>query len=263
MWSFTLPAPEKSAFIIQISHWTTASSVKSISGVTLHGNAPGNSKCPYFNTIILPTLEKIEKFQQQKFMFFFFRNLDPHNSRLNRKRVVIHKKKHTHVKKVRHTSKFLFGIYWWTLKTRKIIFLKKRKKIARDNHFTHVHRKLQSYEVRLERCRVRETNFFAIMGNFLSFYPTNNPKNQNLQKLKKNSNNKKNTWIYHHLTQVKPKIMIICYTVPEIWHVTDVIVIFHFGLFFSFLPTNNPKNQNFEKIKKNTRRYHYSTQVEP
>ena len=28
------------------------------------------------------------------------------------------------------------------------------------------------------------------------------------------------------------KIMIIYYTLPEIWCVTDVIVIFHFGLFF-------------------------------
>ena len=28
-----------------------------------------------------------------------------------------------------------------------------------------------------------------------------------------------------------PKIMFICYTVPEIWHKTDVIVIFHFGLY--------------------------------
>ena len=26
------------------------------------------------------------------------------------------------------------------------------------------------------------------------------------------------------------------YTVPEIWHMTDVIVTFHFGLFFAFLP---------------------------
>ena len=43
--------------------------------------------------------------------------------------------------------------------------------------------------------------------------------------------------------------MIICYTVPEIWHVTDVILIFHFGLFFALLP-NNQKNQNFEKMKK-------------
>ena len=140
---------------------------------------------------------------------------------------------------------------------------KKKKNCWGYNHFTHVHRKLQSYEVRFLRCRVRETNFFAIMGNFLSFYPTNNPKNQNFQKLKKTTTTKKNTWIYHHLTQVKPKMMIICYTVPEIWHMTDVISIFHFGLFFPLLPTNNPKNQNFEKIKKNTRRYHYSTQMEP
>ena len=29
-----------------------------------------------------------------------------------------------------------------------------------------------------------------------------------------------------------PKVMIICYSVSEIWHVTDV-VIFHFGLFFA------------------------------
>ena len=28
-----------------------------------------------------------------------------------------------------------------------------------------------------------------------------------------------------------PKIMIICYTVPEIWCVVDVILFFHFGLF--------------------------------
>ena len=31
------------------------------------------------------------------------------------------------------------------------------------------------------------------------------------------------------------KIMVICYTVPEIWCVTDV-VIFHFGPFFALLP---------------------------
>ena len=40
--------------------------------------------------------------------------------------------------------------------------------------------------------------------------------------------------------------MIICYTAPEIWRVTDVIVIFHFGLFFALLPPNSPKM----KIKK-------------
>ena len=44
--------------------------------------------------------------------------------------------------------------------------------------------------------------------------------------------------------------MIIRYTVPEIWHVTDVIVIFHLGLFFTLLYTNSPKNENFKKMKK-------------
>ena len=33
-----------------------------------------------------------------------------------------------------------------------------------------------------------------------------------------------------------PKIMIICYTIPEIQCMTDVILIFHFGLFFTLLP---------------------------
>ena len=34
-----------------------------------------------------------------------------------------------------------------------------------------------------------------------------------------------------------PKTMIICYTVPEIWCMTGVIVIFHFGLFFALFKT--------------------------
>ena len=36
---------------------------------------------------------------------------------------------------------------------------------------------------------------------------------------------------------------------PEKCYVTDVIVIFHFGLFFALLPPNNPKSQNFKKMK--------------
>ena len=49
--------------------------------------------------------------------------------------------------------------------------------------------------------------------------------------------------------------MIICYTVAEIWRVTDVIVIFHFGLFFALLPSESPKYQNFSKNEKNTWRF--------
>ena len=44
-----------------------------------------------------------------------------------------------------------------------------------------------------------------------------------------------------------PKIMIIWYTVPEMWCMTDKIAIFHFGLFFALLPSNSAKNQNFKK----------------
>ena len=48
-----------------------------------------------------------------------------------------------------------------------------------------------------------------------------------------------------------PKIMIICYTVPEILHVMNAIVIFHFGLFFALLPPTQPKKQKlFKKWKK-------------
>ena len=44
--------------------------------------------------------------------------------------------------------------------------------------------------------------------------------------------------------------MIICYAVPEIWHMTEVIITFHFGLLFALLPPNSPKNQNFKKKKR-------------
>ena len=39
--------------------------------------------------------------------------------------------------------------------------------------------------------------------------------------------------------------------VPEIWSATDRIFC-HFGPFLPFYPPNNPKNQNFEKLKENT-----------
>ena len=47
-----------------------------------------------------------------------------------------------------------------------------------------------------------------------------------------------------------PKIIIICYTVPGIWHVIYVIFIFDFGLFFTLLPPYCPENKNIKKIKK-------------
>ena len=84
-----------------------------------------------------------------------------------------------------------------------------------------------------------------ILGYFLPFYPPNSPKNENFKKRK----------IYLQIWSFYisvPKIMIICITVPKIWHVTHVIVIFHFELFFALLPPspNSPKNKKLKKFKK-------------
>ena len=130
-------------------------------------------------------------------------------------------------------------------------------------HFKHEYHKWKSYGVWFLRYGAQQTEFFLILDHFLHFYTSlrNNPEMQN----------EKNTWRYHHFTQVYHKwqsydiwflryevhqpeffchlgsswldsdrilarLMIIGYTVPEIWHVTDVIVIFRFGLYFSLLP---------------------------
>ena len=51
-----------------------------------------------------------------------------------------------------------------------------------------------------------------------------------------------------------PKIMIICYTVIEIWHVTDVVFIF-----WTFTNSNN--KSKFFKNEKSSWRYHHFTHV--
>ena len=47
-----------------------------------------------------------------------------------------------------------------------------------------------------------------------------------------------------------PKIITIFYTVPDVWCVTGVIIIFHFGQLLHFYPSNSPKNENFKTLKK-------------
>ena len=48
-----------------------------------------------------------------------------------------------------------------------------------------------------------------------------------------------------------PKILIICYTVFEVWYLMNVIAIFRFGLCFALLPSNSSKNKKFQKnVKK-------------
>ena len=82
-------------------------------------------------------------------------------------------------------------------------------------------------------------NLTIILDQFLPFYTTINQKIKMLKKWKKTP---ADIIILH--------FMIICYTVHEIWHVTDVAFIFHFGQFFALSPPNIPKNCNSLKIKK-------------
>ena len=61
------------------------------------------------------------------------------------------------------------------------------------------------------------------------FYPFTSLTAQKIKIFKKW---KKHLEISSFYTSV-PKIMIICYSVPETWHVADVTVIFHLRLFFA------------------------------
>ena len=75
--------------------------------------------------------------------------------------------------------------------------------------------KWKSYNIWFLRYEVWQTKILLFWVIFLPFYPTNNSKNQNLEKMKK-----KILEILPFYTG-PPKIMIICYTVPEILHKTD------------------------------------------
>ena len=76
---------------------------------------------------------------------------------------------------------------------------KKKKKTWRYYKFTNVYHKWQSYDAWFFRYRGNQTKFFVILDRFLAFYPPNNPKNQNFEKLKKICVE------YHHFTQVYQK----------------------------------------------------------
>ena len=95
---------------------------------------------------------------------------------------------------------------------------------------------------------------FAILRYFLPFYSPNNPKKQNEKKREKCLE------ISSFYNSV-PKIMIICHTVTEIWCITDVIIIFHFGLCFASPSPQQPQKWEFQTNEKNAWRNHHFTQV--
>ena len=103
-------------------------------------------------------------------------------------------------------------------------------------HFTHAHPKRQSYDVWFLRYGVRQTEFFVILDQFLSFYPLWAQKIKIL---------KKTGLRYYHFTQVYYKWQLyVCFLRygmqnTEFWT--------NFCLFTS--PPMDPENQNFENMK--------------
>ena len=108
-------------------------------------------------------------------------------------------------------------------------YWKNEKNLWRYHHFTLVYHKWQSYDILLLRYQVDRQIFLSFWAIFCPFTPLTTPKIRFWKKWKK----KKCLEISSFYTSA-PKIMIICYIVPEILHVTDVII-FHFGLFFALL----------------------------
>ena len=103
------------------------------------------------------------------------------------------------------------------------------------------------------------------MGYTFPFYtPTlprslsNSLENENINK--KNNKKTPRDIIILHKCVTKIMIMIIGYTVPEIWRVTDIIAIFHSGQFPIYLPSSPPK-KNSKNWKKHLEMSSFNTSV--
>ena len=81
----------------------------------------------------------------------------------------------------------------------------------------------------------RMTHNFSSFWNIFALLIPSSPLPLTAQKIKISKKRKQYLEISSFNTSV-PKIMIIWFTVPEIWWVTDVIVIFHCAIFCSFIP---------------------------
>ena len=77
--------------------------------------------------------------------------------------------------------------------------------VTNEDHMIYGSSNIRSYDIQVLKYKVQQTEIFVILDHFLHFYPPNNPKNQNFEDILE---------ILSFYTCV-PKIMIICYTVPE------------------------------------------------
>ena len=124
------------------------------------------------------------------------------------------------------------------LTTQKIKILKKFKKTHGDIIILHMSTINQNHMMH-DSCDMEHNrqNCFKFWTIFLPFYTFLLFKTQIIKILKKRKILMEILLFYKSV----PKTMIIGYTFPEIWHVTKMIVIFHFGQFFALLPPQQPK----------------------
>ena len=139
----------------------------------------------------------------------------------------------------------------YSLKTRTIKILKKKKTpgdiiILNNCTKNHDHMLYCSWDMARHGCNC----YFYFWTIFCPFIPLTAQKIKISKKWKKCP---QDVIILHKC----PKIMITWYTAPEIWGVTDVIVIFDFWLFFALLL----EKWKFQKKEKNTWGYHHFTQL--
>ena len=106
-----------------------------------------------------------------------------------------------------------------------------------------MYRKWKSYDIWFLRDGVPQTEFVVILGHFCTLTPLTTWRS----KIEKNE---KNAWEYHHFTLIYHKwksydVWLLRYGAQQIFFFFVIL-----GHFLPFYPPNNPKNQNFGKIKK-------------
>ena len=109
-------------------------------------------------------------------------------------------------------------------------------------HFTHVHHEWQSYDVQFLRYQAQRTVFFVILDHFLHFYPPNNSKNQNFEKMKKTPGDII-TW---HMRTINDNHMI--YGSWDIKHDRHYFLSFWI-IFCTFIPLTAQKIKILKKLK--------------
>ena len=116
-----------------------------------------------------------------------------------------------------------------------------------------MYHKSRSYDVWFLRYEVQDRIFLSSWAIFFSSTPPAPPLTAQKTKISKI---KKKTQKISSFNKSVPKIVIICYAVPAMWHMTDVIT-FHFGQFSALLPPKQPEKRKLQINEKKAWINHY------